>query len=264
MRTIRLGLVSLALVPLLAATASAGSITIYDTFLNPWTVSWNDPRVLSVTDTTVGQDAQNPIRTTDLEKEVNFTTNDPVVLLFTQNAVGTQTSTGAAGLNFVMLNTIFNNTGWEWSGFTETIEDHDLFNDDGELIVADPPPTGSGFHPPAAHFHTPLTFGSNPGGFSLLDPDATQSGQIAELGGGLMPDSGALLEFSLRVHDHVAVDYLRSFTLTETPVPAPEPASVALVGAGLAALAVRRFRTWSRRRPRSASPSATCPSLPSR
>lgn len=240
-------LVASALIALTAGSASAGSITIYDTFLNPWTVSWDDDRVLSVTDTTPGQNPDNPIRTTDVEKEVNFTSNEPVVLFFTQNALGTVNSTGAAGLNFVLLNTIFNNTGWPWQAFSETLDDHDLFNDDGELVVADVPPVGSGFHPAQAHFHTPLTFGSNPAGWSLLDPDATQSGQVADLGGTTyMPDSGALLEFSLRVHDHVAIDYQRSFTLTETPQPIPEPSSLVLLGGGLATLAARR-RLGSRR-----------------
>jgi hypothetical protein len=88
-------------------------------------VSWNDDRVLSVTDTTVGQSANTPIRTESLEKEVNFTTNDPVLLYFMQNAIGTQTSTGAAGLNFLLTNTIFNNTGGDWQRFTETLEDND-------------------------------------------------------------------------------------------------------------------------------------------
>jgi PEP-CTERM motif len=229
---------------LTAGRAYGGSIMIYDTTNEPWTVSWTDPRVISVTDTTVRAANDPTAQTTTLTKVADFTQAAgfaPIVLTFTENAVAANSVGGKAGpaasdgLNFVITNDIFNNTGVKWATFSETLEDHDLLEEAGVLtpgiVLAS---NGAGSHPAVSHFHTPVTI-NDPAAWSLANsPNSGQNVLLAQ--SSLLEDTELI--FSVKIHDILVNPFERSFTLTEAP--APEPASLALVALALAGLGMSR------------------------
>lgn len=258
------GVSVLALFP--AGMAWAEMITIFDSTLGGWTVSWTDTRV-DVTDITPGQNPNNPVQTTMLQKVANFTAEGgqaPIVLTFTENEVsnanvgGSGQGGGGAGLNFRLFNIIFNNTGVDWRGFGETLSDHDQILEAGVLSPAPPPTfTESNAHPAIAHFHDRRG--------STTDFNITQSPPWVLADGidalnvlfltqppNTLNGKGGELNFDVRIHDILAQSYKRIFTLTETPKPVPEPSSLTLLSLGLLSLIgcsrYRRKQTAAERR----------------
>jgi hypothetical protein len=256
----------LALLP--SETAQAGMITIYDSTLGAWTVSWNDSRV-DVTDITPGQNADNPIQTTMLQKFADFSAvggQAPIVLTFTENDVsnanvGGSAGLGGSGLNFRLFNIIFNNTGVDWSGFRELLSDQDQILEAGDLSPAPPPTfTQSTAHPAIAHFHnrpntaTDFNITLSPP-WSLATNIEPKNDLFLTQPPNVLNGNGGELNFDVRIHDILAQSYKRSFTLTESPSPVPEPAGLTLFGLGMIGLAAC---AWRRRTGASGSKPAAC------
>ena len=234
-----------------AGLAYAGpvlSVTIFDTKGESWTMSTDDARVKVLEDRTDRTNLAANSQTTDVRKVVEFDSMAPVKVTFTQDNFATQSYGGAAkntttrsGLNFNLENIIFNFTGISWSGFAETLTDHDRFQQGalitdanvGEAFGRDDHPAKSHFHPiagtnPPTHNPPPWGLGNDPNGENLvlytLPPNVLDPGQE--------------FDFNIKIHDIVVADFQRRFDLLEIPL--PEPGTLALVGLGLAALVLSR------------------------
>lgn len=214
--------------------AQAGEITIYDTQLQAWKVSWTAPNV-AFADTTPGQNEEFPLRTTNLSETKSFPNLDPITVLFEQQASnvdegGSGSPNPPGGLNFLLQATVTNNDTQVRNWYKYRVELNDLT----PLV-----PGVGGFHPDSAHFHypgppanrynsSPLTWadGQNPDNFFLLSD------------GVVTP--GSSLTYEARIHDIIRQNKLSRFEMIQIPV--PEPATWTLAILGISALFALRAR----------------------
>jgi hypothetical protein len=212
----------LAGVALTATVASAGSLVLGN---SGWQAIWaNDNLALNtdgVTDNAVF-----------IEKKMNFTTNDPVRILFQQIP-------GQTAVPYIVINDeqLVNRSGQDWSGFTMTVVG---------LVGGN------------AHFDTVKTALGQTDGFSV-DPFTTgtfsNDDTVLTVGGGVIPSQpvGQNVWFpgagsgNLWMIDTSSTVPLLAFTLTEqpivTPIPLPAAAWSGLAGlVGLGGLSLMKKR----------------------
>jgi hypothetical protein len=217
----------LAGVALSAAAASAGSLTLGS---SGWQAIWADTldSRLALNVDSVTSDA------VFIEKSVDFTSNEPVRILFQQIP-------GQTAVPYIVLNDehLTNRSGEAWTGFMMSV-------------------VGLASN---VHFDTVQTGLGQPGGFSI-EPFTTgnfsNSDTVLTLGGGIVPSfpdaqnvwapgttSGGL--WMIDTSDDSITAPLLAFTLTEeplvTPIPLPAAAWSGLAGLiGLGALSLNRKR----------------------
>jgi hypothetical protein len=202
----------LAGVALTATVASAGSLVLGN---SGWQAIWaNDNLALNtdgVTDNAVF-----------IEKMMDFTTNDPVRILFQQIP-------GQTAVPYIVINDeqLVNRSGQAWSGFTMTVVGL----------------TGN------AHFDTSKSALGQPGGFAI-SPFTTgtfsNDDTVLTVGGGVIPShpigenvwfpgAGAGNLWMIDAAGSSTVPTLLAFTLTEQPIVTPIPLPAA-AWSGLAGL----------------------------
>jgi hypothetical protein len=200
----------------LASVAQAGTLSVLGTgWLTSWTISWTTPGV------SFNFVAGSP---NTLAETVAFADNNPIAITFTENAAPTANN---FGLRLTMSETITNQTGVAWTGFSEVLQD------------ATSSPQGSAAHPSFAHFHSDSGFtGSQFPTVVGVSPTSSFA-----FSGGTVANGSSWTPAGIGMHEFEDSGVLRTFTLVETPTAAtPEPTSLllALLGAVVLAALYRR------------------------
>ena len=158
-----------------------------------------------------------------------YTSIAPITLTFTQHAASASDNTGLRGVT-LSVETIVNSSGQPWPGFTMKLEDPNP-------VLPGAHPNVTAGHPGFAHTHPDFAYTAPP--FTLTSGGDQRDN--AAFGSGIFADGATKAWTGFSIHQVEAIGKTRSFTLVQTPI--PEPSTALLLGAGLAALAVRRRRT---------------------
>ena len=201
-----------------ANLAHAGTVT-FATASDNWTANWTSPTLSLVKGSceAIGGCTTGPTALT-----VTFPDLNPISITFTE--IGTNATFNFGFRLTGMSESVTNNSGVAWKGFTET-------------LVDPTPDTFGPPHPTFAHFHT------DPGFVGSLAPFALTGGGAAaatfQFGSGTVNNGSTWNPTGFGIHEYQTGNSIpRAFTLVLAPV-VPEPGTFVLV-LGVAVLAGAR------------------------